>query len=193
MTSTVHSFVKQSWAGLRVMLVLTVLLGLLYPAVVWGAGQLVARDQAAGSLVSVGGRVVGSSLIGQQWSGDQWFWGRPSASDYSGSTSGGSNLSGPALADEVAKRASAARLDPATAPADALTASGSGLDPHISPAYAEAQVARVAAARGLDQARVRALVTRYTTGRQLGFLGQPRVDVLDLNLALARLSGPGAG
>jgi len=193
MTSTMSSFVKQSWAGLRVMLVLTVLLGLLYPAVVWGVGQLVARDQAAGSLVSVDGRVVGSSLIGQRWSGDEWFHGRPSASDYSGDTSGGSNLSGSALADEVAKRASAAGLDPTTAPADALTASGSGLDPHISPAYADAQVARVAAARGLDPARVRALVTEHTTGRQLGFLGQPRVDVLALNLALARPSGPDAG
>ena len=193
MTSTMSSFVKQSWAGLRVMLVLTVLLGLLYPAVVWGVGQLVAPGQAAGSLVSIDGRVVGSSLIGQQWSGDEWFHGRPSASDYSGATSGGSNLSGSALAGEVGKRASAAGLDPATAPADALTASGSGLDPHISPAYADAQVARVAAARGLDPARVRALVAEHTTGRQLGFLGQPRVDVLALNLALARPSGPGAG
>ncbi|WP_323097207.1 potassium-transporting ATPase subunit KdpC [Intrasporangium sp. YIM S08009] len=187
------SFVKQSWAGLRVMLVFTVLLGLLYPALVWGVGQLVARDQAAGSLVSVDGRVVGSSLIGQQWSGDEWFHGRPSASDYSGDTSGGSNLSGSALADEVTKRASAAGLDPATAPADALTASGSGLDPHISTAYADAQVARVAAARGLDPARVRALVAENTTGRQLGFLGQPHVDLLALNLALARPSGPSAG
>lgn len=193
MTSTMSSFVKQSWAGLRVMLVFTVLLGLLYPAVVWGAGQLVARDQAAGSLVSVDGRVVGSSLIGQRWSGAEWFHGRPSASDYTGDTSGGSNLSGSALADEVAKRASAAGLDPAAAPADALTASGSGLDPDISPAYADAQVARVAAARGLDPARLRALVAEHTTGRQLGFLGQPRVDVLALNLALERPSGPSAG
>ncbi len=193
LTSTMSSFVKQSWAGLRVMLVFTVLLGLLYPALVWGVGQLVARDQAAGSLVSVDGRVVGSSLIGQQWSGDEWFHGRPSASDYSGDTSGGSNLSGSALADEVTKRASAAGLDPATAPADALTASGSGLDPHISTAYADAQVARVAAARGLDPARVRALVAENTTGRQLGFLGQPHVDLLALNLALARPSGPSAG
>ncbi|GAB3876025.1 potassium-transporting ATPase subunit KdpC [Terrabacter terrigena] len=189
MTSTMSSFVKQSWAALRVMLVLTVVLGLVYPALVWGVGQVVARHQSAGSLVRVDGRVVGSSLIGQQWSGDQWFHGRPSASDYSGDTSGGSNLSGSALADEVAKRASAAGLDPTTAPADALTASGSGLDPHISPAYAVSQVGRLAAARGLDPARVLALVRQHTTGRQLGFLGQPRVDVLALNLALARLSG----
>jgi len=192
MTSTTLSFVKQSWAGLRAMLVLTVVFGLLYPALVWGLGQVVAREQAAGSLVRVDGAVVGSNLIGQQWSGDQWFHGRPSASGYTGDTSGGSNLSGSALAAEVTKRARAAGLDPATAPADALTASGSGLDPDVSPAYAVSQVARVAGARGLDPARVRALVDTHTDGRQLGFLGQPRVDVLDLNLALDALATPAA-
>ena len=193
MTSTLSSFVKQSWAGLRAMLVLTVLLGLLYPAVVWGVGQVVARDQAAGSLVSVDGSVVGSSLVGQQWRGDQWFWGRPSASGYAGDTSGGSNLSGTALAEEVAKRASAAGLDPATAPADALTASGSGLDPHVSQAYAVSQVPRVAAARGLPESQVAAIVEAHVQGRVAGFLGQPRVNVLELNLALAGLSGRSAG
>ena len=192
-TSTVNSFVKQSWAGLRAMLVLTVVLGLLYPAVVWGVGQVVARDQAAGSLVSVDGEVVGSSLIGQLWTGDQWFWGRPSASDYSGETSGGSNLSGSALDKEVARRAAAAGLDAASAPADALTASGSGLDPHVSAAYAQSQVARVAAARGLPEARVAALVAEHTQGRVAGFLGEPRVNVLELNLALERLSGRSSG
>ena len=191
MTSTLNAFVRQSWAGLRAMLVFTVLFGLLYPAVVWGVGQVVARDQSAGSLVSVDGTVVGSSLIGQKWTGTQWFWGRPSASSYSGDTSGGSNLSGSALGDEVAKRAAAAELDPATSPADALTASASGLDPHISPAYAAAQVARVAAARGLDVARVRTLVAEHTQGRIGGFLGEPRVNVLELNLALERLTAPG--
>ncbi len=191
--STMHSFVKQSWAGLRAMLVLTVAFGLLYPALVWGVGQAVARDQAAGSLVSVQGTVVGSSLLGQQWYGDQWFHGRPSASGYSGDTSGGSNLSGSALTAEVTKRARTAGLDPATAPADALTASGSGLDPDVSPAYALSQVARVATARGLDPAKVRALVDAHTAGRQLGFLGQPRVDVLELNLALDGLAAPAAG
>jgi K+-transporting ATPase ATPase C chain len=192
-TSTLHAFVKQSRAGLRAMLVFTVLFGLLYPAVVWGVGQVVARDQSAGSLVRVDGTVVGSSLIGQQWAGAQWFWGRPSASSYSGDTSGGSNLSGTALTEEVAKRASAAGVDPATAPADALTASGSGLDPHISPAYAAAQVARVAAARGLPESQVAALVTAHLEDRVAGFLGEPRVNVLELNLALARLSGRSAG
>ena len=188
-TSTVDSFVKQSWAGLRAMIVLTVLLGLLYPALVWGVGRVVAGDQASGSLVSVGGQVVGSSLIGQQWTGDRWFWGRPSASSYSGDTSGGSTLSGSALSDAVAERAAAAGLDPATAPADALTDSGSGLDPHISPAYAVGQVSRVAAARGLPESTVSALVSEYTQGRVAGFLGEPRVNVLELNLALERLSG----
>jgi K+-transporting ATPase ATPase C chain len=171
------------------MIVFTVLLGVLYPAAVWGVGQVVARDQAAGSLLSDGSRVVGSSLIGQQWSGDQWFWGRPSASDYSGDTSGGSNLSGSALADKAAKRAQASALNPTAAPADALTASGSGLDPHISPAYAAAQVPRVAAARGLPDSTVSALVSEHTQGRVAGFLGEPRVNVLELNLALERLSG----
>ncbi|KRF40862.1 potassium-transporting ATPase subunit KdpC [Terrabacter sp. Soil810] len=192
--STVTNVIKQSLAGLRAMLVLTVLVGVLYPAVVWGVGQVAARGQSAGSLVSSGGRVVGSSLIGQQWQGDEWFHGRPSASDYAGDTSGGTNLGpGADLDAEVAKRAEAAGLDPSTAPADALTASGSGLDPHITPAYAVAQVERVAAARGLDVARVEALVEAHTQDRIAGFLGQPRVNVLELNLALARLSAPGAG
>jgi len=192
--SRVNTVIKQSVAGLRAMLVLTALLGVLYPAVVWGIGQVVARDQAAGSLVSLGGRVVGSSLLGQQWQGDEWFHSRPSASDDAGDTSGGTNLGpGPDLDTEVAKRAQAAGLDASTAPADALTASGSGLDPHVSPAYAAAQVERVAAARGLDVGQVRSLVAAHTQGRDAGFLGQPRVDVLELNLALARLAAPSAG
>lgn len=189
-----NNVVKQSLAGLRLMLVLTLVLGVAYPAAVWGVGQVVARDQAAGSLVASGGRLVGSSLIGQQWLGDEWFHSRPSASDYSGRTSGGTNLGpGRALDAEVLKRADAAGLGGAPAPADALTASASGLDPHISPAYAAAQVERVAAARGLDAARVRALVAAHTDGRSAGFLGQPRVNVLELNLALARLAAPSAG
>jgi K+-transporting ATPase ATPase C chain len=190
----VNNVLKQSLAGLRAMLVLTVLLGVLYPAAVWDVGQVVARDQAAGSLASSGGRVVGSSLLGQQWTGDAWFHSRPSASDHSGETSGGTNLGpGVELDAAVADRARAAGLDPATAPADALTASASGLDPHISPAYAVTQVKRVAAARGVDAARIRQLVDEHTQGRTAGFLGQPRVDVLELNLALARLSAPSAG
>jgi K+-transporting ATPase ATPase C chain len=192
-TSTLSAFLKQSWAGLRAMLVFTVLFGLLYPAVVWGVGQVVARDQTAGSLVRIDGAVAGSSLIGQRWTGDRWFWGRASASSYSGDTSGGSNLSGSALAAEVAKRAAATGLDPANSPTDALTASASGLDPHISPAYAAAQVPRIASARGLDVALVRSLVAAHTQGRIGGFLGEPRVNVLELNLALERLTAPGNG
>ena len=185
---TVTNLIKQSVAGLRAMLALTVLLGVLYPTAVWGVGQVVARDRAAGSFVSVDDHVVGSSLIGQQWTGDQWFHSRPSASDYAGDTSGGTNLGpGAALDAAVAERAGADGLDPAGAPADALTASGSGLDPHITPAYAAAQVERVAAARGLDVVRLRALVAEHTEGRIAGFIGQPRVNVLDLNIALARL------
>ena len=133
---------------------------------------------------------MGSSLLGQQWSGPGWFHSRPSVSDSAGDTSGGSNLGpGRALDAEVATRAAAEGLDPASAPADALTASASGLDPHISPAYAAAQVARVAAARGVARARVVALVERHTQGRAAGFLGQPRVNVLELNLDLERLAG----
>jgi K+-transporting ATPase ATPase C chain len=167
----VTNVIKQSVAGLRALLVLTVLLGLLYPAAVWVVGQTVARDQAAGSLVSVDGSVVGSSLLGQQWSGDQWFHGRPSASGYSGETSGGSNLAGSALGDEVARRADAAGLTVGAVPADALTASASGL----------------------DAARVRQLVEAHTEDRIAGFLGEPHVDVLELNLALARLTAIGRG
>jgi K+-transporting ATPase ATPase C chain len=188
MNRNLSSFIRQSWAGLRAMIVLTVVCGLLYPALVWGLGQVLAPEQAGGSLTSAHGQVVGSSLIGQLWTGNQWFVGRPSASGYSGTTSGGTNLSGAALSAQVATRAKAAHLDPDTAPPDALTASASGLDPHISPAYASAQVPRVAAARDLPQHEVSALVARYTQGRVAGFLGEPRVNVLELNLALARLS-----
>ncbi|MEO7752197.1 MAG: K(+)-transporting ATPase subunit C [Terracoccus sp.] len=189
-----HNVIRQSVAGLRVILVLTVLLGVLYPALVWGAGQVVARDQAAGSLVTVGGRVVGSSLLGQQWQGEEWFHSRPSASDASGETSGGTNLGpGAALDAEVTTRARAVGLDVTTAPPDALTASASGLDPHISPEYAALQVERVAAARGLDTTRVAALVDSATQGRAGGFLGEPRVDVLALNLALDRLAATRVG
>lgn len=181
-TTTLNSFARQSVAGLRAMVVFTALFGLLYPAVIWGVGQVVAPGRAAGSLVRADGRAVGSSLIGQRWIGDQWFWGRPSASAYSGDTSGGTNLSGSALSEEVSKRASG--LDPTSAPPDALTASGSGLDPHISPAYAESQVVRVARARGLPVQQVAELVAAHTQGRVAGFLGEPRVNVLELNLAL---------
>lgn len=193
------SFVRQFWAGLRVLLVLTVLLGVAYPLAVTGVSQLLFRWQAQGSLVDASGeRVtraedsVGSLLIGQSFDDPQWFHPRPSAAGdgYDTLASAGSNL-GPLNPDLVAaideRRAAVADLegvDPADVPADALTASASGLDPDISPAYAELQVARIAAERGLDEQEVRTLVDETTVGRDLGVLGEPRVNVLRLNLAL---------
>ncbi len=136
------------------------------------------------------GNVVGSSLLGQAAAGPQWFQARPSVSDHSGDTSGGSNL-GPDAADlatAVAERETALRAAnpdaPASIPPDALTASGSGLDPHISPAYAAYQVPRVAAARGLSVAQVQRLVAAHTQHAALGFIGQDRVNVTELNVAL---------
>jgi K+-transporting ATPase ATPase C chain len=172
------------------LLVLTVLLGVLYPAVVWGVGRAGLSDRADGSLVRRDGVVVGSSLLGQDFKGPQWFHGRPSVSAYAGAVSGGSNLAATAP-DQVAavreRQAVWAEVGDGPAPADALTASGSGLDPHVSPATARAQVSRVAAANGLSAAAVRELVDAHTQGRTLGFLGEPRVNVLELNLALLHL------
>jgi K+-transporting ATPase ATPase C chain len=178
--------------------VFTLLVGLAYPLLMFGIGQLAFRGAADGSLVRSGGRVVGSSLIGQSWDAPQYFWGRPSAAGdgYDAGASGASNL-GPTsrkLADTVRQRLDALlRANPgktaAEVPAELVTASGSGLDPDISPAAAEFQVERVARARGLDPGRVRALVRDHTQGRALGFLGEPRVNVLELNLALDAATG----
>lgn len=195
----VMSVIRQSWAGLRLLALLTVVLGLLYPLAVLAAGLLV-PGRANGSLVSEGGTVVGSRLIGQSFQGDEWFLPRPSVAGagYDPLASGASNL-GPNNPDLVAlieqRRAEVAAregVDPATVPADAVTASGSGLDPHISPEYASLQVPRVAAARDLPETAVVDLVERHTDGRRLGFLGAPTVNVVELNLALADLaSGEG--
>jgi K+-transporting ATPase ATPase C chain len=173
-------------------LVLTALTGAVYPLVVAGLAWAAFPRQAAGSLVWRDGRVVGSRLIGQGFTAPGDFWGRPSAAQ--GAASGGSNLSpgNPQLRQVLAARAAALRAaDPGQGPVpvDLVTASGSGLDPHISPAAAAYQVARVARARGLDEARVRALVAAGTEPPQLGFLGEARVNVLDLNLALDALAG----
>ncbi|WP_116952372.1 potassium-transporting ATPase subunit KdpC [Jiangella endophytica] len=187
--------IRQSWAGLRVLLLFTVILGVAYPLAVTGVSQLAFGDQADGSLVSHDGEVVGSSLIGQPFDGEQWFHPRPSVAGdgYDTLASGGSNL-GPEstqlLATVEERRAAVAEengVDPADVPPDAVTASGSGLDPHISPAYADIQVNRVARARGLDPAEVQRLVDEHTQGRTLGFLGGERVNVLELNLALEDL------
>jgi len=186
--------VRQLSPAVRIMVVLTVLAGLAYPLAVTGFAQVVFPGRADGALVSRDGEVVGSALIGQSFEGHpEYFQSRPSAGSYDPLASGASNL-GPENPDLVSaiedRRAAAAKLD-GTAPADvapdALLASGSGLDPDISPEYAAQQVARVARVRGLDPAQVRELVASYTSGRSLGFLGEPHVNVLELNLALDRL------
>nr|WP_281379900.1 potassium-transporting ATPase subunit KdpC [Nocardioides ginsengisegetis] len=186
------------WAALKMMVVMTLLLGLAYPLAMTGFAQVVFPGRADGSLVRQGDVVVGSELIGQSFDGKpQYFQSRPSAAGdgYDPLASSASNLGpeSPHLLQAIAdRRAAAATLD-GTAPADvapdALQASGSGLDPHISPAYARQQVARVATARGMTTAQVSALVDQYTEGRTLGFLGEPRVNVLMLNLALDDAAG----
>jgi K+-transporting ATPase ATPase C chain len=169
----------------------TVLLGIIYPLVVTGLAQMLFPKQANGELISQGGKLVGSHLIGQPFTAPGYFYSRPSAAGAAGydpTASGGSNL-GPtnkALIDRV--DASVKALQPtnpnAPIPADLVTTSGSGLDPHISPAAAEFQIPRVAHERGMGEQDVRALVQKHMEGRQFGFLGESRVNVLDLNLDL---------
>lgn len=172
---------------------LTVITGVAYPLLVTGAAQAVFPHEANGSLIDAGGKPVGSSLIGQTFDAPRYFWSRPSATSpgpYNGASSGGSNQgpTNPALTDAAKKRLAALQAaDPqntAPVPVDLVTASGSGLDPEISPAAARYQVSRVARARGMDAAAVQALVDAHTKGRQFGVLGEPRVNVLELNLAL---------
>lgn len=186
-------FVRQSIAGLKAVAVMTVILGIVYPAAVWGVGQIAFNDNANGQIVTVDGEAVGSSIIGQQFllEDPRWFHGRPSAVEYDALGSGASNLgpSNPELLEKIESRRQAISkiegVEPSQIPAGAVTASWSGLDPHISPEYAALQVDRVADERGLPVSKVRALVAEHTSGRQLGFLGQPTVNVLELNLALA--------
>ncbi len=194
--------VRPYLAALRMLLVLTVVLGLGYPLVATGLAQLLRPDQADGSLVSSRHGVVGSSLLGQNFNDAkgnplaEYFQPRPSAAGkdgYDPTSTGASNL-GPNNPDLVKaindRRTAIAKADgvaPASVPADAVTASGSGLDPDISPAYAYEQVTRVAAARHLQPAVVRELVRKHVQQRTLGFLGEPRVNVLELNLALDKV------
>lgn len=180
-------------------LVLAVLTGLVYPLAITGIAQVGIRSKANGSLLTVGGQVVGSSSIGQLWTGDKWFYGRPSVVSYDASASSGSNL-GPtsaALAQQIKDRAAAILkqegpynpgLTVAQIPVDLLTASGSGLDPDISEAAALFQVPRIAAARNLSVQAVRTLVLSHVQSAQYGFLGLARVNVLRLNIALSQLT-----
>src|SRR5258705_207885 len=174
--------------SIRALLVFTLITGVVYPLVVTGIAQVAFKDQANGSLILQGGKVVGSSLIGQAFSDPKYFWSRPSATSpmpYNGASSSGSNQgpTNPALTQAVESRIK--DLGGQTpVPGDLVTASASGLDPHISPAAAEYQIERISKARGIPEGRLRELVHKYTEGRQLGVLGEPRVNVLELNLAL---------
>lgn len=180
---------RQTWTAIRALLILTVVLGVIYPLAITLVGQGVLPTQANGSLLRDGDTVIGSSLIGQSFTDadgvalPEWFQSRPSAAGYDASASSGSNY-GPENPDLIAAIEGRDGSTP-----DALTASASGLDPHISPDNALGQVQRVADARGLSAASVRSLVESMIQGRDLGFLGEPRVNVLELNARLAELDG----
>ena len=193
-----NSIVSELRPALVLFVLLSALTGLGYPLLVTGVAQLAFADAANGSLVLKDGKAVGSSLIGQAFSDPGRFWSRPSATGpiaYNASASSGSNLGplNPALADAVKARVEALRVAdpgnslPVPVPVDLVTASASGLDPHISRAAADYQLARVARVRGLPPAQLRLLVDRHTEGAWLGFIGEPRVNVLALNLALDAL------
>jgi potassium-transporting ATPase KdpC subunit len=182
--------------GLTLFFLFTVLTGVIYPLVVTAISQIAFRHQANGSVVEQNGQPVGSELIGQQFDDPRYFWGRLSATEkapYNAASSSGSNL-GPTNEDllkKIKERIETIRQahpdQDGAIPIDLVTASASGLDPHISPAAVEYQIARVAKARGLTEDSVRQLVTSHTEGRTLGLLGEPRVNVLELNLALDNL------
>jgi K+-transporting ATPase ATPase C chain len=181
---------KELKPAILITFVLTILTGILYPLAVTGIAQTIFHKQANGSLIERGGKVIGSEIIGQNFTKPEYFHPRPSQNSYDAANSGGSNLgpTNPALADRFKKDAAQFRKDnPELAgpiPADAITTSASGLDPEISPANAAAQAARVAQARSASPDAIRNLVTANTQQRDLGVLGEPRVNVLKLNMAL---------
>jgi potassium-transporting ATPase KdpC subunit len=175
----------------RMLAVMTVLTGVAYPLIVTGIAQVAFPAQANGSLISEKEKIIGSRLIGQPFSDPQYFWGRGSGTSpmpYNGASSSGSNLgpTNPALRDAISERIS--KFEKKPVPVDLATASASGLDPHISPAAAEFQIQRIAAARKIPEEKIRELVKQHTEGRQWGILGEPRVNVLPLNLALDALT-----
>ncbi len=184
---------KQFWIAIKITVVMIVITGIAYPLLVTGLSTVLFHHQATGSLIPANGKIVGSELIGQRFTRPEYFHGRPSAAGndgYDGLSSTGSNL-GPTnqkLIDRVKDDVKKVRAENPTysgpIPADLVTQSGSGLDPDISPASADLQIARVAAARGVSTDAVRQIVASYTQGRQFGFLGEPRVNVLLLNRAL---------
>lgn len=201
--ATTRTMMRTHWVALRAMLIFTLVLGVAYTIVVTGIGQVALPAQANGSVIRSGDDVMGSALIGQSFTDaegeplPEWFQSRPSAAGegYDAGASSGSNH-GPENADLVAaieerrlRVAESNGVSPDDVPADAVTASASGLDPHISPEYALLQVSRVAAERGLPEAAVRELVESRIQARDLGYLGEPTVNVLQLNLALAELEG----
>ncbi|MFF7794017.1 potassium-transporting ATPase subunit KdpC [Streptomyces sp. NPDC007991] len=201
MNTSFMNSARMAWAALRMLLVLTVVTGIAYPLVVTGIGQVLFHDKANGSMVTVDGKEVGSKLIGQSWNlpgtdkpDPKWFQGRPSNSGYDPLATGSSQLSAgnPKLVKmvEAAKKQVAAFNDvpESEVPKDAVTGSASAIDPDISPAYARIQVNRVAKANGLTVAQVEKLANDHTQGRTAGFLDQPRVNVLDLNIALKELA-----
>jgi potassium-transporting ATPase KdpC subunit len=200
--SSLRGTTRQYWVAIRSMIIFTVALGIIYPLVITGIG-LLAPSQANGSQLTVNGKVVGSALIGQSFTDKkgnalaQWFQSRPSAAGngYDAGASSGSNqgTESPTLIKEIKQRKAAIAksdgVDPASIPPDALTASASGLDPDISPAYALEQINRVATARNLPVAEVTKLVNSFIVGRELGYIGDPTVNVLELNIALSKLKG----
>jgi K+-transporting ATPase ATPase C chain len=212
--SRLPMWIGQHLAAVRAIIVLTVITGVIYPLAVMGVAQVAFHKQANGSLVSYNGKVVGSSLLCQEFVDShgnplpKYFQPRPSTASAAGSKtdfgcdpnySGASNLgpSNPVLLKNIqsyrAAVASFNHVSPSAVPPDAVTTSGSGLDPYVSPQYAAIQEARVASARNLPLATVRSLVTKYTSGRTIGFLGEPRVNVLLLNIALDSLPGQSHG